>query len=1044
MADLAAIVGRAAFMNERLAAATLPNPAPRPSERAMARSRRLHEAMATGGDRISVPDVCGSRPEAELLSVFDDDLPVLRHPLPDWASTLHQVIAAGREDDLNAATDDALIAGYPFGAILLPFVHVARQKMRAGQQEVAFQAVSVAARSDIDRALMAAMVEVLGECLLSAFAQRRPAGPALVQHYLGHLDTSSADAHYRAFVADLRSDGGHRFFAEYPVAARLAAGRLGSFVAAACELLTRFAADRDRIWPDAGNGRAEIAEITLGLSDPHGGGRSVAILTSADGRRIVYKPRSLAPEEAWNSVLRHLDADLRRPRIIARETYGWMEFIAPAACTSRDDVELFFRRLGQVMCAAYVFGGKDFHRENLIAAGNQPVLVDLETLGQPDPRPIVAMDDPVATLRQDRIEAFWSSVLRAEFLPRWHIGFDGNAHDESALSSPADHRSVEIEWRGLNTDVMTRVRVMRDRPGTNLPSLHGIPMRAEEHADAILAGFAQAWGRLGELGPGSVAEGGPLAVLRAIPFRFIFRATDVYYALLRTTTAPENLRCGLDFSIPLHALYRAVDAGDPELAQVVAAEIRALEQGDIPRFEGRSDACVLQIEAGHLIPGYLATSGIEAVQQRLTCLDAPGLGQQLRLISMVLAGARSRRGTTGLPARRPTRHIPQDLLGIEQAVDAACAIGDEVLDSAIVLPDRSLCWAGLTYQDEAAGLQIDVMDDGLYEGNAGIGLFLAALYRARGETRHRDGAYRALARLRTVAARPSRPSGEGSRHLGLGAGIGGQIYALARAGDLLGDAALFADALSLAGAISEDDIAAQTEWDILGGTAGAVAGLLALAGRSDDRAPLVTAARCGRHALAHIRALDPAAGMGTFAHGVTGAAAMLVRLARRTSDENLLKSALEILDGAGDPCAGHGGAQYRHGWCNGSAGIGLARLVARASGDDWLDPVLDAAIHEARTAEASHTDQICCGHLGMVDLLLSAGTSMGRPELERDAWRQADAIVRRARGSGGYRLLPGVPPSYAGAGLFQGLSGIGYQLLRLAAPQRFTSILLVE
>ena len=87
--------------------------------------------------------------------------------------------------------------------------------------------------------------------------------------------------------------------------------------------------------------------------------------------------------------------------------------------------------------------------------------------------------------------------------------------------------------------------------------------------------------------------------------------------------------------------------------------------------------------------------------------------------------------------------------------------------------------------------QCDPLNDGLYEGNAGIGLFLAALYRSTGNDEYRRGALRAFAPLRAFIAReglgPSLINGFG---LGLGGGVGGIAAGLGPRRPVLDDTSL--------------------------------------------------------------------------------------------------------------------------------------------------------------------------------------------------------------------------------------------------------------
>jgi lantibiotic modifying enzyme len=79
-------------------------------------------------------------------------------------------------------------------------------------------------------------------------------------------------------------------------------------------------------------------------------------------------------------------------------------------------------------------------------------------------------------------------------------------------------------------------------------------------------------------------------------------------------------------------------------------------------------------------------------------------------------------------------------------------------------------------------------------------------------------------------------------------------------------------------------------------------------------------------------------------------------------------------------------------------------------------------------------DHPCCGHLGRAELLLAAG----HPERALDL---AGQVVARARSAGTYDISRETPDGRYAPGFFQGISGIGYQLLRLTHPGQLPSVL---
>ncbi|WP_046565334.1 lanthionine synthetase LanC family protein, partial [Micromonospora sp. HK10] len=121
-------------------------------------------------------------------------------------------------------------------------------------------------------------------------------------------------------------------------------------------------------------------------------------------------------------------------------------------------------------------------------------------------------------------------------------------------------------------------------------------------------------------------------------------------------------------------------------------------------------------------------------------------------------------------------------------------------------------------------------------------------------------------------------------------------------------------------------------------------------------------------------------------------------------------------------------------WCHGAPGIGLSRLLLRdALGpDDLLAGEITTAVRTTLAAGFGRNHSLCHGDLGNLDLLLAAApSSAGAP---------AAAVLRDGLAEG-WRCAN--PAMLASPELMTGLSGIGLGLLRLAAPDRVPSVLLL-
>ena len=133
---------------------------------------------------------------------------------------------------------------------------------------------------------------------------------------------------------------------------------------------------------------------------------------------------------------------------------------------------------------------------------------------------------------------------------------------------------------------------------------------------------------------------------------------------------------------------------------------------------------------------------------------------------------------------------------------------------------------------------------------------------------------------------------------------------------------------------------------------------------------------------------------------------------------------------------------FSYGWCHGAPGIGLARLACLPLLDDpELPGEIDAALAATWRHGFGNNHSLCHGDLGNLDILLEAGRRLGRPDLLAGVARAASGVLRGIEEAGwltGAPLAPEIP------GLMTGLAGIGYQLLRLAAPDEVPSVLLLD
>ena len=108
-----------------------------------------------------------------------------------------------------------------------------------------------------------------------------------------------------------------------------------------------------------------------------------------DGARVVYKPKDLRLDVAWQRLDRSVEPERRPGRAEAGARASRATAMAGpnssthAGCADAEGCQRFFRRAGAWLALLHCFAATDMHQENLIAAGDHPVPIDLETMLQP-------------------------------------------------------------------------------------------------------------------------------------------------------------------------------------------------------------------------------------------------------------------------------------------------------------------------------------------------------------------------------------------------------------------------------------------------------------------------------------------------------------------------------------------------------------------------------------------------------------------------------------------------------------------------------------
>lgn len=871
------------------------------------------------------------------------------------------------------------------------------------------------------------------------------------------LEGETGEQRYRDFSRQLAGGALRSILLRYPPLGRLLATVIRCWVTASLEMLVRLSEDLPAIRAtlNDGNPLGRLTELRCALSDPHRGQRSVTALCFSTGKTVMYKPRSLEVDSAFYRLLRSLNAWGLEPQLpirrhVSRESYGWEDFVSHTPCPDSAAVGRFYRQHGVYLMLMYLLGGTDFHRENVIASGETPVFVDLEALfHQPTSR--YPDGSSGAALR-----VMDESVLGTYLLPLWVNGPNG-AIELGGLGGAGGQiapRQVPA-WESPATDDMRQgqVSVALDA-AANLPLVDGQAVGPERYLAEVVDGFRCAYQVVLEHRDQLADPTGPLHAFASVETRHILRPTQIYYRLLRDSVHPDHLHDALGRDMLLDRLWlvRSTDELD---SQVIVAETNDLRDGDIPAFISKPGSRSLWTSAGEEIPEYFAESGLSRALARLAGMGDKDCNRQIALIHSSMATKTiGHRESTSRPAHGAA-HLP-DPLGADELLDAARKIGDRLGELAY-LEGGEAAWVGLTVTRDERWTLAPVGRD-LYGGTAGIALFLAYLGLCSGEERYLDLGRNALNfTLRDLDSYVR------------GAPVGGfsgstsVLHTLGLLSRVYDDPSLLELAVDLTDGLAPA-VEADEAFDLLGGAAGAIPVLLRLAELTGNTSCAKLAHQCGERLLdAAVPLGDGAIGwpsaaaqlpLAGFAHGAAGIAWALLQLYGACGDARFATAARDALsyeatlfdpdlgtwlDRRPEP-AGPPGAPVA--WCHGAPGVGLGRALSLAFDDTPLRRS-ELAIALATTVRlgpaADHS--ICHGDLGHADILLVASQLLDDPAHASAAARLAAGAVRSWQADGQWQC--GVPGGVETPGLFLGLSGIGYGLLRVCDPELVPSAVAV-
>ncbi|WP_342715402.1 type 2 lanthipeptide synthetase LanM family protein [Bacillus paramycoides] len=972
----------------------------------------------------------------EFLNILDDEQVSLGNEEINWINSLIEVLNIEYSSEKYIKITKKIV----FSNFVLPFIAYADKLFINKANSVNENLVNWdSIRESILSSLALHLSEISVKILIKEIH---------ISKQLGELEGASSESRYNYFNEVMLKDIDFitDILTAYPVLARLLVEKTESYINSHTEALTRYIKDYPLIVQQFGIEGLDLIDIESNHGDSHKNGRTVIIFKYNNEKKLVYKPRSMSVDEHFNDLLEWINCkerkfDFKAPKTKNCGIYGWQEFIDHKPCENLEQVELFYYRQGGYLALLYLLRSKDFHHENLIAHGSHPVLIDLETLFDN----VIRFQDYDPIL-DDISSDYHDSVLGSAMLPFNFAKRKGMDLDFSALGTIEEGEIAEFSKNysidNENTDEIRLIEVpVVAEKKANLPVYNNNSIHSDKYIKIIESGFRTLYTFFLRNKKQLTSITGPIYKFKNDEIRHVFRGTNLYTNFIACGTHPDYLQDGLSRNRLFDILW--IDVKNEErYRKFTHSECNDLLNQDVPYFTFEFGGRDLKNSKGDVITNFYNKTSLSLVLERCKELSLNDCRRQQRYIRMSLSTLNKDRGE-GMT--KPTPGGEGDFEHIA-FLEEATKIGEEIANH-IKNPKHegkiNNFAMSIDKNSENGGVNLSPLDEGIYDGLAGLALFFAQLaYEIN------DDSYKKLAEDIFDYSHKISDYNMKKNNISAYTGLGGIVYTAAYFHLLWGDnkyKKIVFEYLKLI----DDRIGSSPSHDYLTGEAGALLLCLRIYKNFSHKEALLTAIRCGEYLFKSLsiegEIENLLAGM---SHGASGYAWPLMLLGYETGDNKFISIANSLIKYENtlfdkesrnwiDLRPNVKAKTNSFYWCHGAPGIALARghmlsLVSDQNfGQHTLKEDLQIAI-ETTLENGFHSNHcLCHGDLGNIDILLTIAKNGSDKELLKKVLNKGYGILEQGKKMG---WMNGIDKRSEMYGFMLGLSGIGFELLRLWNP----------
>ena len=851
--------------------------------------------------------------------------------------------------------------------------------------------------------------------------------------------------HYIKLLSE--KDYALQIFNEYPVLFDFLVTKTENYISEYLEFYSRLVRDYSELNKTFGN-LGSFTNHIGDMGDSHNNGRFVRVCEFKK-RKIVYKPRSLQADCVFQKLLLDLNKSasgtFKTCHYIDKGRYGWSEFIQYKKCKTAKEYKAYFATMGQYIALLYVLNSSDFHFENVIANGEHPMLIDLESIIHSDTNDIELTDlNSVHT------------VLNSYILPqRVNVVNQSKSFDFSAIGFDENQKIMDIV---NSTYSPSRDDLILEKAETNLSSdkkthllTNGFKVSIEEIKQLLSKGFESLY-KFFQYNNKWLGSNDNYQLMLDLNYRCIIRPTNVYTAIIRNLIHPDNLRCKYERNLYITSKVWVLIKNEDNLRRVSSYEANCLANGDVPIFNFCPKSKDIICGNHATVRNYFKYKTSKKIQFTQNKISKEDFIAQSWLIN---ASMFSQEDVTS------TQNITLEDISPKGSSDIIEIMTGKLIDVSLGAKNgyKWMNWIS----NEGDWSMTFGKDYELLSGGLGSLLYLANYAHVSNNKNIVKKVVNSVSSLISTSKQSQ------FEVIGGYNGAGGLMYALSKIYQISNNISIqkfveFLD-MSVNKLIKKDEY-----YDVLSGSAGCILSLIAAYGVFKNKKFIQTGHKCAEHLVKNFTLTTAGGGwynhlskstlLGGFSHGVTGIGYSLAKFSAISNEKKYLhyvNQAFDYEDSLYDSSSNnyidlreekacHDDHSDYTGWCNGSLGIGLARLDllkhnTLANRKKQFYREIPRFIDKIIVTGFNWNDSLCHGNAGSLEYLYQVSEYYPEYYSKSDFLKLLTILEKKVL-SAGYRN--GTYFNLFDPGLMVGSIGLAYQLLRFKNPQKVGNILLLN